>query len=142
MKAPLGRTARIWALTLLLGGVALLVAIVWIGFGHDRSQSKNEQTQEISEGLVETTTPPVVLAKPPTPPKMARPAPQDERKVDLQLQAKPAQAEPQPAAPPTAELAPAPATTLPLRTGIFGGLNRVVGWATAAMRDAGAAGPK
>jgi hypothetical protein len=140
MKAPLGRTARIWALILLLGGVSLLAAIAWIGFGHDRSKSKNEQAQEISEGLVETNTPPVVLAKPPAPPKMSQPALQDGRKIDLQVQAKPAQAEPQPAAPPTVDLAPA--TTLPLRTGIFGGLNRVVGWATANMRDAGAAGTK
>jgi hypothetical protein len=140
MKAPLGRTARIWALTLLLGGLSLLAAIVWIGFGHDRSKSKNEQAQEISEGLVETTTPPVVLAKPPALPKVAQPAVQDERRIDLQVQAKPAMAEPPPAAPPPAELAPA--TTLPLRTGIFGGLNRVVGWATAAMRDAGTAGAK
>jgi len=140
MKAPLGRTARIWTLTLLLGGVSLLAAIAWIGFGHTPPQ--NNQPPEISEGLVETATSPVVRAVPAAPPaqaKTTKPAPQSEYKTDLQIQAKPAQVDPQPAPQLRANLAEG--TTVPLRTGVFGGLNRIVGW-VAAMRDAGTAGAK
>ena len=142
MKAPLSRTARTWALMLLLGGISLLAAITWIGFGRDHTKSEpkadNDQPPVIPEGL-EANTPPVVPTAQLPLPKIAKPDLQEGRKPDLQVQAPPAQAESPAAAPPKIELAPS--TTVPFKTGIFGGLNRIVGL-VASMRDAGTAGAK
>ena len=139
MKAPLGRTARIWVLTLLLGGVSLLVAIAWIAVGHSRPKPGNSQPPEVSDGLAEATTPPVIPAEPPVQPTRGKLGLLDQRSPSLQAPAKPAQVEPHPADPPGTDFTAE--STFQQKTGVLKGLSKLVGL-VASPKDARQAGAK
>jgi len=130
MKVSLSRTARIWMLTLLLGGVSLLVAIAWTVIGHNRSKPRNPQPPNISDSFVETTPPPVVPSERPVQPVRSKPELFDGRKPDLPVPTKSAQAEPRTMATPSADFAAK--SDLARKSGVLKGLRNLVGVAGSA----------
>ena len=123
MKVSLSRTARIWVLTLLLGGVSLLMVIAWTAIGHKQPKPRNSQPPEISDSFAETITPPVMPAGLPAQPTRGKP--DVGRSPVFQAPTKPAQAEPQTTAPPSTDFAAK--SDFARKSGVLKGLRNLVG---------------
>ena len=104
MSVPLGRTARRWALILLLAGIATLVAIAWTVIGSHRSIVKTSLPPEDSDRLPTSAAPTIAPVQMQIQPATKKPSQPDIGSKSLQPEIIPARSGHKIVAQPAAEL--------------------------------------